>query len=630
MRDSMEHRGPDDCGLHLSPDRSVGLGHRRLTIVDLSAAGRQPMSNEDGTVWITFNGEIYNHQELRHDLEGHGHRYRSMTDTESVIHLYEEQGVECLQNLRGMFAFGLWDSRRKRLLLARDRLGVKPLYYAYHDGCFLFSSEIKALLSYPGFPRDLEEASLYHYLTFLTTPAPSTLFKGIHKLPAGYRLVLEKGKEARSEAYWDAIVSNGPSHQTEGEVAERIQALLSESIGLRMMSDVPFGVLLSGGLDSSTNVALMDRISDRPVETFTVGYKEQESYNEFQSARQIAEIFKTNHHEILIDQDELFEFLPSLVHYQDEPIADPVCIPLYYVSKLAKDNGVTVVQVGEGSDELFCGYPGYLQALEFQRRIWPGLSALPGFLKKALFRSAFALSERYHRGYQFREYLRKAVEGQEPFWGGAIGFSETDKHKVLSPQFREKWRGLNSYEAIQPHYERIAELKPESDPLERMIYLELKLRLPETLLMRVDKITMATSVEARVPFLDHRLVEFAMGLSMDMKVSQDTKSILKKAVEGVIPNEIIHRKKQGFSVPVKEWVLERLGGVMEEVFRRSELRERELFDYEYVNRMLAVHRAGSLNFSGPLWNLLNLHLWYDHWWAREGDPRQFLPVGARN
>ncbi len=623
MRETMYHRGPDDAGVYMSPDGRIGMGHRRLTIVDLSSAGRQPMSNEDGTVWLAFNGEIYNHLELRKGLEARGHRYRSNTDTETVIHLYEELGADCVNQLQGMFSFAVWDSRRGEMFLARDRMGIKPLCYAWHGGYFMFASEIKALLAFPGFPRELDEISLCHYLTFLSTPAPSTLFKGIRKLPAGHRLFQKMDGETNTEEYWDAIVPSNscPSYiKKEADYAEQISVLLSDSIKSRMMSDVPFGVLLSGGLDSSANVALMARHMERPVDTFTVGFKGHEVYNEFQYARRIARDFETNHHEVLLDEEDLLDFLPKLMHHQDEPIADPVCIPLYFVSKLARDNGVKVVQVGEGSDELFCGYQTYMNSLWFHEKVWPYLQALSLPLKKSLYLSARGLSKIFHRGFQLRDSFRKAIDSEEHFWGGAIGLTETDKAQILSRAFQNGNKKINSYEAIRPYIERIARKKPGSDFLERMIYLELKHRLPETLLMRVDKLTMATSVEARVPFLDHRLVEFAMTIPMAVKVKEEAKYILKKSVEGLIPDEIIYRKKQGFAAPVREWMLHRLGETMKTVFRESAMRQMEIFDYSQVDYMLAAHRKGHSNYSGLLWTLFNLHLWYDHWIVREETP----------
>ncbi|MFQ5656927.1 MAG: asparagine synthase (glutamine-hydrolyzing) [Candidatus Methylomirabilales bacterium] len=615
MRETMVHRGPDDGGLYVSHDGTCGLAHRRLSIVDLSPAGHQPMPNEDESIWIVFNGEIYNHREIKRKLEANGHRYRSQTDTESIIHLYEEKGVECLHELRGMFAFAIWDANRRRLFLARDRLGVKPLYYTFQNGRFLFSSEIKAILEDPMIERDIDPEALYHYLTFLTAPAPTTLFKGINKLPAGYYLTMDERGEVKHLQYWDAIIESDPLTSSEEWYAEEIRKVLSESIGLRMMSDVPFGVFLSGGIDSSTNVALMAALMDRPVKTFTVGFKNHETWNELHHARRIAELFKSDHHEVLIDHRDLLDFLPKLIYHQDEPIADPVCVPLYFVSKLAKDNGVIVIQVGEGSDELFCGYPAYMKTLDFHRRGWRQLMAIPPPLRRMAFLGLFGLSRLLHRGFHLRDNLRKAVDGEELFWGGAIVFAEMDKKLLLSESFKRACNDLSSYEVIRPYYQKINKEKPEADFLERMIYLELKLRLPELLLMRVDKITMATSVEARVPFLDHKLVEFALPIPPSVKIKDQTKYILKRSVEGLIPDDIIYRRKQGFGAPVREWFFEAIGGYVREALLHSSIRERDFFDYAYVEAILNAHLAGKGDNSAFLWNLLNLSLWYDHWIA---------------
>ena len=619
MIESLRHRGPNGSGVW--EGESISLGMTRLAIIDIKS-GQQPVFNEEKTLCAVFNGEIYNHIELRRDLEKKGHKfYSDHADSEVIVHLYEEYGDECVHKLQGMFAFGIWDLRKQKLLLVRDRIGIKPLYYAWHDGCLFFASEIKAILSYPGFPREVDETSIYHYLTFLSTPAPMTLFRGIKKLPAGHYIKQALDVGTQPKMYWDAIFSNEKkSPVNEPDYCENIQGLLSDSIGNRMMSDVPFGVLLSGGVDSRVNVALMDRYMNRPVDTFTVGFEGDESYNEFQFARQVAKKFKTNHHEILIGQEDMLGFLRDLVSHQDEPISDPVCFPLYFVSKLARDSGVTVVQVGEGSDELFCGYPAYMNSLRFHSSVLPILSSLPRSMRKGIYEGVCTLSKLSHRGFHLRDLFRKAIDGENIFWGGAISLTETDKKYILSERFLKKNETLSSYDVIRPHYEKISREKPESDILERMTYLELKHRLPETLLMRVDKLTMATSVEARVPFLDHRLVEFAMNIPKEFKIKNEAKYILKKSVEDLIPRELVYRKKQGFAAPVKEWLIGRLGEAMRTVFRNSDMVHLDLFNYEQVEEMLNAHQNGHTNYTGILWNIFNLHLWYDYWFSDEKIP----------
>ena len=628
MRDTMTHRGPDDAGSYVSEDHRVGLGNRRLAIVDLSPAGRNPMQNEDGRVWITFNGEIYNHQSLRPGLEARGHRYRSRTDTETIIHLYEEHGLDFVHQLEGDFAIGLWDEEARRIVLARDRIGVKPLYYTLTGGRLIFASEIKAILQHPAVSRDVDEEALYHYLTFLATPAPQTLFSGIQKLPAGCLLTCDARGDVKITRYWDAIVDQrDPSElQDEQTIAEELLRLLRESIARRMMSDVPFGVFLSGGLDSTANVALMAEMMDRPVSTFTVGFRDNPSYNEIEEARSVAREFGTDHHEVMISQQELLDFLPHMIYHQDEPIADPVCIPLYYVSKLARDTGTKVIQVGEGSDEIFCGYRDYVRYLRLNDLFWRHASQFPVPLRRIIAAAGDAFA-RFggarllgNKGRMLPDLMRRLAAGEELFWGGTFIFDEVRKQQLLTPEASSRLAAANGNAALSSHsivradLERLLSVKPSADQLEQMIYLELKLRLPELLLMRVDKMTMATSVEARVPFLDHKLVEFAMGIPRQLKYGDgQTKYILKRALESVVPDRIIKRKKKGFGVPLNEWMVDKLGGFVEESLFDSSLRRRELFDYGFIRQLIDTHRARRADHSFLLWSLLNLSLWYDRW-----------------
>ncbi|HEX8184615.1 MAG TPA: asparagine synthase (glutamine-hydrolyzing), partial [Blastocatellia bacterium] len=609
-------------------------GNRRLAIVDLSPAGRNPMPNEDASVWITFNGEIYNHERLRPALEQRGHTYRSRTDTETIIHLYEERGLDFVHDLEGDFAIALWDQRERRLVLARDPVGVKPLYYTIAGGRLIFASEIKAILAHPAVGRDIDEEALYHYLTFLTTPAPQTLFAGIEKLPAGSLLTCDARGEVKITRYWDAIVSrpDPPPVKDERAITEELRRLLTESIKKRMMSDVPFGVFLSGGIDSATNVALMARLMDRPVRTFTVGFRDNPAYNETEEARDVAREYATDHHEILITQQDLLDFLPSLVFHQDEPIADPVCVPVYYVSKLARETGTTVIQVGEGSDELFCGYRDYTYYLKFYDYAWRHASKLPAGARRAVAAGGRMLlkvgGNQLPAGWRkiAPDLLRRLAAGEELFWGGSMIFDESHKQQLITPATRERMNALgkgdgrlSSHSIVRADLERLLRAKPGADQLERMIYQDLKLRLAELLLMRVDKMTMATSVEARVPFLDHKLVEFAMTVARDMKYRNgETKYILKRALSGVVPDRVLKRKKKGFGAPINEWMLDRLGGFVEDKLFNSSLGRRELFDYGFIKRLLDEHRAKRVNYSFFLWSLLNLSMWYEQWIDRQG------------
>lgn len=627
MRDTMEHRGPDDAGVYVTADRRVGLGHRRLSIVDLSPAGHNPMPNEDNRIWITFNGEIYNHQSLRPGLIEKGHQYRSRTDTETIIHLYEERGLDFVQDLEGDFAIALWDENEQRITLVRDRLGVKPLYYTVSNGRLLFASEIKSILAHPSISRDVDEQALYHYLSFLTTPAPQTLFAGINKLPAGCMLTCDRRGEIKITRYWDAIVpadaAEKISRRDESEIVEELRALLSDSIEKRMMSDVPFGVFLSGGVDSTANVALMSRMISQPVRTFTVGFSDADGYNELEESRRVAREYATDHHEVIIGQQDLIDFLPRLVFHQDEPIADPVCVPLYYVAKLARESGTTVVQVGEGSDELFCGYRNYALYLKLYDQLWQHTSRLPGAVRSTIAAAGngvykTAIAHLWPKSRKFvPDLLRRFRAGEELFWGGALFFDETQKRELIlksAGQSRDGSRYISSHCVVNENLERLLAAKPGADQLERMIYQDLKLRLAELLLMRVDKLTMSTSIEARVPFLDHKLVEFAVALPRRMKYRDgETKYILKRALAGIVPDWVLRRKKQGFGAPVNEWMLDRMGGFVQDRLFNSGLRRLGIFDYQHIRHLLDEHRSGKVNYSFHLWTLLNLSLWYDHW-----------------
>lgn len=625
MTDAIAHRGPDGEGQFITPSQKVGLGHRRLSIIDLSEAGAQPMHNHSRSISIVFNGEIYNHSTLRENLEKQGYTYNSDTDTESIIYQYQEKGIDCLQDLEGMFAFAIWDEQKKRLVLARDRIGVKPLYYTIHNGQFFFASEIKAILANREIPRDVNEEALYHYLTFVNTPAPHTLFKDIYKLPAGHYLTIDQHGRVETKQWWDAVVPQNPDQEkmSEEELTQEILRLLKQSIKDRMMSDVPFGVFLSGGVDSSTNVALMSEMHNQPIKTFSIGFKNSPQYNELEYAQQIADHFKTDHHEILIDHTNLLEFLPKLIHHQDEPIADPVCVPLYYVSKLAKDSGVTVVQVGEGSDEQFSGYHHYLNTLHNHHKYFKPISALPSPLKKLLWLSAAPYLKLTHQTHRI-ENLKRALNMEEAFVGGAIAFGETEKSQLLSNDFAKRTLRFNSNKLAQEIMNNIDAAYTASPPdpamksgspdyVERMIYLELKNRLSELLLMRVDKITMATSIESRVPFLDHRLIEFTMNIPESLKIKgQEPKYILKKAVEGILPDNIIYRKKMGFGAPIHEWFMDEIGEYFERTLLTSSIVKRNYLNYNYVKQILELQKKG-INYSFQLWNLFNLSLWYDYW-----------------
>ena len=603
MRDTMAHRGPDGGHSWASPDGQIVLGHRRLSIIDLSTTADQPMENEDGSLRVVFNGEIYNHAEVRAELERlGGHRWRTdHSDTEVILHAFEQWGIEALHRFRGMFAIALWDARARELWLVRDRLGVKPLYYSVHHGRLTFASEIKALLRDPEQPRALDERSLFHYLSFLTTPAPQTLFQGISKLPPGTWLRVRADGSMQQHRYWDAWDNVQPLvGVSDAEIAERVLDELRTAVRLRKVADVPVGVFLSGGIDSSTNAALFSEDARTPVQTFTIGYAgSYDSYkNETEYAALMAREVGAEHHERLLSVDDLIDFLPEMVRLQDEPIADPVCVPLYYVSELARRSGVIVCQVGEGADELFCGYPSWNRALALQRA---DRLPVPRFAK-ALGLAGLRMAGR--DGSWYYEWLRRGAAGQPVFWGGAETFTDTGKRRVLSPRLRRQFADLTSWDVLRPIHDHFRAKAWEPSDLHWMTYLDLNLRLPELLLMRVDKMSMGVSLEGRVPFLDHKFVELALGIPTEVKLRGGVnKRVLKQAVRGVIPDELIDRRKQGFGVPVYEWLFDRLGDRM-----RTELREfcdaTDVLEWREVERLL-VERQGQ-----QLWTLLNLAMWH--------------------
>jgi len=606
MRDVMAHRGPDGAGVFISPDRKIGLGHRRLAIIDLSERAAQPMSNEDGTLWVVFNGEIYNHAEIRTELESRGgHVWKTdHSDTEVILHAFEEWGIECVQKFRGMFAIALWDAKRRQLWLIRDRIGVKPLYYSFHHGRITFASEIKALLEDDEQERSMNEEALYYYLSFNATPAPQTLFAGIRKLAPGTWLRVDEYGGVQQSRYWDVLDHTEPlTSASEEEIAERILAELRTAVKLRKISDVPVGVFLSGGIDSSTNAALFSEGDGQPVRTFSIGYdKEYESYpSELPYARKIAKAVGAEHHELLLKESDLMDSLGLIIRHQDEPLADPVCMPVYFVSKLARDSGVIVCQVGEGSDELFWGYKYWRDSLRLQR--WADAMPMPKALRSLGLAGLSVVEgirgDSYKRQFSC-EVLRRALTERPVFWGGAEVFSDSQKKQFLSPRLRKRFGGMSSWEALEPIRQRFEEKAWERSPMHWMTYLDLNLRLPELLLMRVDKMSMAVSLEARVPFLDHKFVELAMSIPAAVKTQSGTlKHILKKAVRGVIPDELIDRKKQGFGVPVYEWHHTRFGEYVAEEMKEF-CRSTDIFEFEGA--------APFLKKRG--WALLNVALWW--------------------
>ena len=603
MRDTMAHRGPDGAATWVASDQRIGLGHRRLAIIDLSRRAEQPMANEDDTIWVTYNGEIYNHRELRSELSGTGrHRWKTdHADTEVILHAFEEWGIDCLSRFRGMFAFGLWDGRARQLWLVRDRIGIKPLYYSLHHGRIVFASEIKALLEDPDQPRGLHEPALFHYLSFLTTPGPDTLFEGIKKVPAGSWIRIDADGTLFERRYWDAWDEVTPLDGLgEDEIADCVLAKLRTAVRLRKVSDVPVGVFLSGGLDSSTNAALFSDGEPEPIKTFSIGYAGsfRTHRNELADARAMASRVGADHHECLLGSADILEFLPQMARLQDEPIADPVCVPLYYLAKLAREQGVVVCQLGEGADELFVGYPSWLEALKWQRR---DDLPLPNLVKRIGCAALAGLG--YDRTVRV-EWLRRGARDEPIFWSGAEAFTDAEKRRLLSPRARRTLDGLTSWDAVRPIRERFESRAPDRSHLNWMTYVDLNLRLPELLLMRVDKMAMGVGLEGRLPFLDHSLVGLALSIPAPLRIKNRTlKYLLKKAVAGIVPDSVIARPKQGFGVPVDELFQGALHAFAEGELRRF-CAETDLFDRVEVSRVMKT-ADGSKR-----WYLLNLALWW--------------------
>ena len=598
MRDVLAHRGPDDAGTHV--DGHAALAHRRLSIVDL-ATGRQPLANEDGTIWIAYNGEIYNHADLRGELESHGHRYRTRSDTETIVHAYEQWGDECVQRLRGMFAFAIWDAPRRRLLLARDRLGIKPLYWTRAGGRLIFASEIKAILESGLVRAEPNEAVLPELLATRYTSDDQTLFKGIHRLLPGHVLVFEEGGVAIRQ-YWDVPVGE-PSREPAAAQVARFRALLEESVRLRLMSDVPLGMFLSGGVDSSAIAALMAGMMDRPLQTFSVAFSDR-AFNELEHARAVASAIGADPHEVVIDDHDFFSALPSLIWHEDEPLAHPSSVPLYFVSKLARAR-VKVVLTGEGSDELLAGYGKYPRSLGnwHAGRIYTALApdAVRTWVRKRVVPRLPGRAARYAR----RSFVAVPHGPEAVFFDNFAGIRAEGLRALIDPGVLARARA--PYAASRVWLDRPGTGTPL---LNRVLYADVKTYLVE-LLMKQDQMSMAASIESRVPFLDHHLVEFAAALPPRLKLRGfSTKWILRAAVRDLLPPTILNRPKMGFPVPFGAWMRSAWYDTARDVLLDSRTRQRGVTHAASVERLLASHAAGRAEGSDAIWALLNLELWY--------------------
>ncbi|MEK6894950.1 MAG: asparagine synthase (glutamine-hydrolyzing) [Nanoarchaeota archaeon] len=592
----IKHRGPDATSTFL--DRSVSLGHNRLSILDLSKSGIQPMSNEDKTLWIIFNGEIYNYKEIKNNLK-QKHKFKSNTDTEIILHLYEEKGLDFVNQLQGMFALCIYDVKNKKLILARDRVGIKPLYYFSYDSKFIFASEIKSLLLYKGIKKEVNLSALDTYLTFRANTTDESFIKGIKKLPPGSLLIYDLTSKSYSlKKYWDISFSSKIS--SENYLSKKIQDLLNDSVKGRLMSDVPYGAYLSGGVDSGIIVSLMKKFSPQKVKTFSVGFKEQK-YSETNEARFLAKKLDTDHHELLIDESSIKK-LPDIVYHSDEPIADPTLIPIYFLSKYAKKY-CTVILTGEGSDEIFGGYAHY-KFLNFHSKI---LSKTPLFIRKFalnLFRLIpnSILNKRFKYssslGKKGKERLERFILSNNPFeqYSAQISiFDEKEKKELLIPQVHEEKKILNKEDIINSTEE-----------------LDFKNPMVEDLLMKIDKMTMASAIEGRVPFLDYRLVELAAKIDQKLKIKNFVKDkyILRETFKGLIPKQTKDRKKQYFFVPIEKWIAKDLMPLRHTLLSEEYLKKQGIFNYKYIKEINSNFKKSPLYYSRQLWTLLIFQIWY--------------------
>jgi asparagine synthase (glutamine-hydrolysing) len=603
MTDSIVHRGPDDEGFYL--DGQAALGMRRLSIIDL-ITGHQPMSNEDRTVWVVLNGEIYNFPEIKKDLLGRGHAFATNSDTEVIVHLYEDRGTDFVYALNGMFAVALWDVKNRRLVLARDRLGVKPLHYRLEGTRLYFASEIKALLQAP-LPREIDLEAMSQFFTFEYIPAPRSVFRGIRKIMPGHIMVFENGT-ATEKSYWDVhYAETGTQPRPESEYTEEIISRLRESVRRRLLSDVPLGVFLSGGIDSSAVTALMSEVAGAGIKTYSIGFREK-SFDELEYARIVARKFSTDHHEFVVTPAEVSGLVPTLANFIDEPLADASIIPTYVISKLARSY-VTVALAGDGGDELFGGYDTYkaFKAARWYRKV-------PGFLRRGLVRPVVRALPASARRLSLEFKAKKFVSGVEYppeisnfIWWGA--YSPELRERLFTARTKAGLRE-DPFAPIAFHAGNTRAV----DPLDRIAYLDLKLYLQDDLLPKVDRMSMAASLEIRAPFLDYTFVEFAATIPSSLKLRGfKSKYILKKALAGRLPDEILTKKKIGFDIPLGVWMREDLKSFVLETLAPERLRQHGYFDEAFIAAILKEHFDGADNHRQLLWPLIIFQNWYDRY-----------------
>lgn len=608
MNSSIAHRGPDDEGVWSSQDDQLFFGHRRLSIIDLSPSGHQPMIDEQGNA-IVFNGEIYNYKELKDELSS-STQFKTESDTEVILDLYKKHRHASLKKLNGMFAFAYWNQHDETLFLARDRAGKKPLYYTLHDGKFAFSSEIKALLTLPWVNAKPDQEALYHFLTYNQLPAPLTMFDGIHKLDASECMTIHKG-HIKIETHW-RIKPHHFENKSEKEISDELFEQLQKSVNYRMVADVPVGAFLSGGVDSSAVVALMRAQSNASIKTYSVGFDGQANYDERIYADKVAKMFNTEHFEKNIKPQDIANSLPLIVESFDEPMADATCIPIYFISQLARENGTIVVQTGDGADELFSGYRAWMK----YQKVYPWYhlyNKFPPLIKRGM---ATLVNETNHEASAIREIFSRAAHDQELFWGGAKAFKESTKRSFLSSAYLTNIGDTNSYSIIQKYKHEFNQLKenyPWLTDTDWMCYLGLRFQIPSKYLYRMDKLGMANSIEIRNPFLDYNLINTAFSIPSCYKTkNKEPKYILKKSLERILPHEILYRKKMGFCVPLQEWAGEIMLDYTEQNLK-SFVRNTELFTEDGLNTQIQAIRNGNKAYTNQLWTIYFLMAWFKKW-----------------
>ncbi len=599
MSDKITHRGPDEAGYFVH--ENFGMGMRRLSIIDLST-GTQPIYNEDHSKAIVFNGEIYNFQALRDDLKAKGHRFYTNTDTEAIVHAYEEFGEKCPEKLNGMFAFSIYDRKAKRLFLARDRIGIKPLYYYWDGKTFAYGSEIKSILEVPEIDRSIDVQALNHFLTFEYISAPESIFRKIRKLPPGHWLRFENGN-LTIQNYWEIPLTD--DFCSEEEAKEELRGLMSDSVKLRLISDVPLGAFLSGGIDSSTIVGLMAEHMDQPVKSFSIGF-EDSSYNELEYARTVAQAFQTQHKEFTIQPDAV-SMVEKLIYHLDEPFGDFSIFPTYLVSKMAREH-VTVILSGDGGDELFGGYDTYVAD-----KMARSYRQIPAFIRKGLvepFARALPPTSKkkgiINKVKRFTEGAAYPDDLQHVRW--MIFLSDVDRAALFLPEQAEKFADGSTFAFMRDYFEQAK----TPDRLNQQSFVDVKTYLVDDILVKVDRMSMATSLEARVPFLDHRVVEFAFKIPGSLKIKNgETKYILKETMRDLLPQKILTRDKQGFSIPIKNWIRHELKDMMVDILSPDKIRREGFFRVNYIQRLMDEHLKGKENHSHRLWALMMFEWWYD-------------------